>query len=68
MQKKCNFFQTRYFGYLQKWLLNSIQENCESQKWLFCMNLAIKLKLVTKIWKHNKSNQETLNTFLINSV
>lgn len=55
-------------GYLQKWLLNSIQENCELQKWLFCMNLAIKLKLVTKIWKHSKSNQETLNTFLINSV
>ena len=32
------------------------------------MNLAIKLKLVTKIWKHNKNNQEILNTFLINSV
>ena len=55
-------------GYLQKWLLNSTQENCELHKWLFCVNLAIKLKLVTKIWKHNKNNQETLNTVLINSV
>ena len=67
MQNKCNFFQ-KSMGYLQKWLLNSTQENCELQKWLFCVNLAIKLKLVTKIWKHHKNNQETLNIVLINSV